>query len=136
MDLYVNVKGCPVSFRSSYLKFNLFRLQILKGLNEDIKDLKEINFRSLETFREMSLILDEYDKPYNNGMKMFALYFDINGGIPSEECVSVLKSFGRVDPERFDKSNESENLWYRNNFVIWKKMLAFAIEINEDIICS
>ena len=98
MDLYVNVKGCPVSFRSSYLKFNLFRLEILKGFNEDIRDLKEINFRSLETFREMSLILDEYDKPYNNGMKMFALYFDINGGIPSEECVSVLKSFGKEKP--------------------------------------
>ena len=39
-------------------------------------------------------ILEEYDKPYNIGMKLFANHSDCDGEFTPDECVLVLKSFG------------------------------------------
>ena len=53
--------------------------------------------------------MEEYDKPYNEGMKIFAKHSDCDGEITSDECVLLLKSFGRVDPDKFDK--DKDYLW-------------------------
>ena len=79
-------------------------------------------------------ILEEYDKPYNEGMKIFAYHSDCDGEITPEECVLLLKSFERVDPEKFENNNINDNDIYRESYEIWKKMMAFAIENNKSII--
>jgi len=79
-------------------------------------------------------ILDEYDQPYNEGMKIFANHSDCDGEITPEECVLLLKSFERVDPEKFENTNINDNDFYRESYEIWKKMMAFAIENNKSII--
>ena len=42
-------------------------------------------------------ILDKYDKPYNEGMKIFANLSDYEGEISPKECTLVLKEFQRVN---------------------------------------
>ena len=83
---------------------------------------------------QIDKILDEYDKPYNEGMKIFARHSDCDGEITSKECELLLKSFERVDPDKFDNSDEEMNEWYRESYDIWLNMLKYAIENNKSII--
>ena len=80
---------------------------------------------------KMEKILDEYDKPYNEGMKIFYYHSDCDGNISSKKCELLLKSFQRVDSEKFDNSDEYDNEWYRESVDIWKKMMTYAIENNK-----
>ena len=54
--------------------------------------------------------------------------------ITPDECVLILKSFGRIYPDKFDKSDEYNNDWYRESYVVWQKILAYAIENDKSII--
>ena len=86
------------------------------------------------TQEKINKILDEYDKPYNEGMKLFANHSDCDGEFTPDECVLILKSFGRVDPDKFDNSDEEDNKWFRESYVIWQKMMIYAIENNKSIL--
>ena len=157
MVLDVFVKGCDESFSCRYTGFSKFRREILRGWNEKLGELYEKKygflwdesgefmgwFQMLDKIKsaqsngiqeQMDKILDEYDKPYNEGMKIFARHSDCEGEINSKECELVLKSFERVDPDKFDNSNKELNEWYRESYDIWIKMLKYAIENNKSII--
>ena len=157
MVLDVFVKGCDESFSCRYTGFSKFRCEILRGWNEELGQLYEKkygflwdengefmgwfemlnkikNAQSNGIQEQMDKILDEYDKPYNEGMKIFARHSDCEGEITSKECELVLKSFERVDPDKFDNSNEEINEWYRESYDIWLKMLKYAVENNKSII--
>ena len=86
-----------------------------------------------DTKAKVNQILDEYDKPYNEGMKLFYYHSDCDGEITPDECVLLLKSFGRVDPEKFDKSNKDDYNFAVEGLEIWKKMMNYAIENNKSI---
>ena len=79
-------------------------------------------------------ILNEYDKPYNIGMKLFAKHSDCDGEFTPDECVLILKAFGRVDPEKFDNTKEMDNEFFRESYDIWQQMLTYAIENNQPIL--
>ena len=157
MVLDVFVKGCNESFSCRYTGFSKFRCEILRGWNEELGKLYEKKYgflwdksgelmgwfemldkiKSAESNRiqeQIDKILDEYDKPYNEGMKIFARHSDCEGEITSKECELVLKSFERVDPDKFDNSDEEINEWYRESYDIWLKMLKYAVENNKSII--
>ena len=154
MTLDVFVEGCEDSFECKYGGFTLFRCQIFKGWNQELGQLYEKKYGfiwdkknsiGLAGFfcvqsgfyknidKRMDQILEEYDRPYNEGMKIFAKHSDCDGEITSDECVLLLKSFGRVDPDKFDK-DEDYGDWYLESFDIWKKMMAYAIENNQSIL--
>ena len=155
MVLDVFVEGCDDSFSCQYTGFSMFRCQILKGWNQELGRLYEQKYGflwnkrgNLDFFALIGMlkfgqsndinvkfdeILEEYDKPYNEGMKIFANHSDCDGEITSDECVLLLKSFGRVDPDKFDK-DEDYGDWYLESFDIWKKMMAYAIENNQSIL--
>ena len=156
MVLDVYIEGCDISFSCRYSGFTKFRIEILRGWNQELGQLYEQshaqlfdrkNFATLGYFElllnmsipndleiKMNKILDEYDKPYNEGMKLFCYHSDCDGEITPEECALLLKSFERVDPEKFDKSDSYDNEWYRQSFDIWKKMMAYAIKNNKSIL--
>ena len=156
MVLDVFVEGCDDSFSCQYSGFSKFRCEILRAWNPELGRLYETKYGFLWNnqgliglFRMLSenkngnsnniqeqidKILDEYDKPYNEGMKIFAKHSDCDGEITSKECVLVLKSFERVDPDKFDNSDEEMNEWYRESYDIWLNMLKYAIENNKSII--
>ena len=155
MVLDVFVEGCDDSFSCQYTGFSMFRCQILKGWNQELGRLYEQKYGflwnkrgNLDFFALIGMlkfgqsndinvkfdeILEEYDKPYNEGMKIFAKHSDCDGEITSDECVLLLKSFGRVDPDKFDKDKDYHD-WYLESFDIWKKMMAYAIENNQSIL--
>ena len=158
MVLDVYVEGCEVSFSCQYSGFGKFRCEILRGWNPELGRLYDRKYGFLwERGKNMELgflqmllgaqlginndpqeqidnILDEYDKPYNEGMKIFAKHSDCDGEFTPDECVLILKSFGRVDPDKFDNSNEANNEWFRESYEIWQQMLAYAIENNKSIV--
>ena len=154
MVLDVFVEGCDDSFSCQYTGFSMFRCQILKGWNQELGKLYEQKYGFIWDIKKsiglagffciqsgfyknidkrMDQILEEYDKPYNEGMKIFANHSDCDGEITSDECVLLLKSFGRVDPDKFDKDEDYHD-WYLESFDIWKKMMAYAIENNQSIL--
>ena len=158
MVLDVFVEGCDVSFSCQYSGFGKFRCEILRGWNPELGRLYERKYgflfdrgKSFElgmlqmmfsnqlgfknTIQEqIDNILDEYDQPYNEGMKLFANHSDCDGEFTPDECELILKSFGRVDPEKFDNSDEYNNKWYRESYVVWQKMLTYAIENEKSIL--
>ena len=159
MSLDIFVEGCENYFSSTYIGFQRFRCEILKGWNSELGDLYQNRFSYLwnnnedpfpfgiiemmELFQikhssvaieKINKLLDEYDKPYNEGMKIFIHHSDGGGEITPDECVLLLKSFGRVNPDNFDNTVEENNIWFRKGYNIWMKMLAFAIENNRSII--
>ena len=155
MVLDIFVKGCKYSITCGYSGFSLFRCEVLRIWNQELGKLYK---QQLDSFLEDSdndgklefpeyfkkyqerksvvekikKILDEYDKPYNEGMRLFAFHSDCDGEISPKECVLLLKSFGRIDPEKFEKS--IHNHFLRKSYGIWLKMLAYAIENNKSII--
>ena len=158
LDLYVedNAKNEDYSISCAYSGFTYFRCELLRGWNENLAELYEIYFSDLMerertyktinekeiseymsnkslTERKIKQILDEYDKPYNKGMKLFIYHSDCDGEFTPSECELILKSFGRVDPNKFDK-NDIHFGFYNMMYKKWKKMMAFAIEINKNII--
>ena len=156
MVLDVFVEGCDESFSCRYTGFTKFRSEIFRGWNEELGRLYEqkyaflfddnldvgaLGFMGLVKMGrpnhldvQMRKILDEYDVPYNEGMKIFFYHSDCDGEITPDECKLLLKSFERVDPEKFDKSDEDINEWYRERYEIWKKMIQYAIRNNKSII--
>ena len=160
MALDVIVDGFE-KFHCSYSSFSIFRRQILRGWNKEFGVLYELYFKIIDHgsieeiykrefdilnkytrnqlldpfFIETKLdeILNEYDKPYNEGMKIFAHHSDYDGELTPEESVLVLKSFNRVNPDNFKKLDVYYNTWCRNSLKLWKKMLAYAIENNKII---
>ena len=157
MVLDIFVEGCDDSFSCQYSGFSKFRCEILRGWNQELGKLYEKKYGFLwnksgglkELFEmlnevkngqsngiqeQIDKILDEYDKPYNEGMKIFARHSDCDGEITSKECELVLKAFERVDPDKFDNSDEEMNEWYRESYDIWLKMLKYAVENNKSII--
>ena len=154
MTLDVFVEGCEDSFECKYGGFTLFRCQIFKGWNQELGKLYEQKYGFIWDIKKsigvagffciqsgfyknidkrMDQILEEYDRPYNEGMKIFANHSDCDGEITSDECVLLLKSFGRVDPDKFDKDEDYDD-WYLESFDIWKKMMAYAIENDQSIL--
>ena len=163
MTLDVYVEWCDDSMSCMYSGFSKFRTEILRGWNEELGRLYEIqlNFmvgkkfdndffefmsKHLNNIKEGSVeyiksynekkkkILDEFDKPYNEGMKIFANHSDCDGEITPAESELVLKAFMRVDPEKFDNSDEENNKWYRETYETWIKMLKYSIENDKSII--
>ena len=157
MVLDVYVEGFEESMECQYSGFSKFRCEILRGWNEDLGKLYEkkyafiwdrkdefglLRFAALLTRKEelnsldeeMEKILNEFDKPYNEGMKLFFYHSDCDGEFTPKECVLLLQSFGRVNPEKFDNSDEEMNQWYRETYDVWIKMLNYAIEHNKPIL--
>jgi len=157
MVLDIFVEGCDDSMSCQYSGFGKFRCEILRGWNEELGKLYqekygclwnrdiEFGFLALASILtktneiksiddKMKKILEEYDKPYNEGMKIFFYHSDCDGEINPAECELVLTSFNRVDPEKFDKSNEEINEWLRESYNTWIVMLKYAIENNKPII--
>ena len=157
MVLDIFVEGCDDSMSCQYSGFGKFRCEILRGWNEELGKLyqekygflwnRDIEFGFLALVSmltkineinciddKMKKILEEYDKPYNEGMKIFFYHSDCDGEISPAECELILKSFNHVDPEKFDKSNEETNEWLRESYNTWIVMLKYAIENNKPII--
>ena len=158
MVLDVFVEGCEDSFSCQYSGFGKFRCEILRGWNQRLGELYEKKYGFLwnrnsgfelglltmmmgnrfgfqNTIQEeIDQILNEYDSPYNEGMKLFAKHSDCDGEFTPDECVLILKSFTRVDPDKFDNSDEEYNEWFRESYIIWQKMLTYAIENNKSIV--
>ena len=163
MVLYIFVEGCEDSMNCRYSEFSKFRTEILRGWNEELGKLyeKKLNFMfegkmeddffkiflndvnnyndgitvyMKEIDEKINKILDEYDKPYNKGMKIFFFHSDCDGEITSDESVLVLEAFRRVDPEKFDNSDEEANIWHRKSYQTWINMLKYSIENGKSII--
>ena len=154
MTLDVFVEGCEDSFECKYGGFTLFRCQIFKGWNQELGKLYEQKYGFIWDIKKsiglagffciqsgfyknidkrMDQILEEYDRPYNEGMKILYNHSDCDGEITPDECVLLLGSFGRVDPDKFDKDEDYDD-WYLESFDIWKKMMAYAIENDQSIL--
>ena len=159
MVLDVFVEGYDESFSCGYVGFTRFRCEILRGWNQELGELYEKNYSYLwnendnsaalgflhmialynskqrnGTQEKINKILDEYDRPYNEGMKIFANHSDCDGEITPKECVLVLDAFKRVNPDKFDNSNKEHNEWFRESYDIWIKMLKYAVDNNKSII--
>ena len=157
MVLDIFVEGCNAEMSCRYSGFSKFRCEILRGWNEELGRLYEekLGFlwdsfkpsnmfgitdlmlhpdKAKEQEKRMKKILDEFDKPYNEGMKLFFYHSDCDGEFNPKECELVLKAFNHVDPEKFDKSNEDTNKWLKESYDIWIEMLTYAIENNKSII--
>ena len=163
MTLDVYVEGCDASMSCMYSGFSKFRTEILRGWNEELgklyekrlnfmfkgdfdKDFFEILSKHQDNLKEgfaeyfksydekIKKILDEFDKPYNEGMKIFAYHSDCDGEITPAQSELVLKAFMRVDPEKFDDSDEENNKWYRETYETWITMLTYSIENGKSII--
>ena len=50
-----------------------------------------------------------------------------------QKSLLILKSFDRVNLDQFDESDKVNIGWHRESYYVWKKMLAYAIENNENI---
>ena len=163
MVLDVFVRGCKISFSCQYSGFSKFRGEILRGWNEELGQLYQQQFNSLhdiiirsfnidnenlllrnhfvlnrrkEIESRIEKILNEYDKPYNEGMKIFAYHSDCDGEITPSQCELLLKAFEHVDVDKFDDSNEEMNEWYRESYENWIQMMIYAIENNKSILFS
>ena len=157
MVLDICVEGCDASMSCRYSGFSKFRCEILRGWNEELGRLYEekLGFlwddnntfsmfglanmlvnpeKAKEHDRKIAKILDEYDKPYNEGIKLFYHHSDCDGEFNPKECELVLKAFNHVDPEKFDKKDEETNKWLRESYETWITMLKYAIENNKSII--
>ena len=103
--------------------------EVLKKYSYSYNDINNRKFLS----NKIEKILNEYDKPYNEGMKILAYHSEGDGIITPEESILILKSFDRVNPDKFEESDKNNIGWHRESYYVWKKMLAFAIENNENI---
>ena len=159
MVLDAFVEGCDESFSCAYRGFAKFKCEIFRGWNEDLGKLYDENFRYLwqgfDTTKENSFdfngliklhyerengivgqkikkILNEFDKPYNEGMKLF---YDLGDNeVSPKECKIILDAFERVNVEKFDKSDEYTNEWLIEGYNTWKIMLKYAVDNNVNLI--
>ena len=79
-------------------------------------------------------ILNEYDKPYNEGMKIF--YGLGDNRVSHIECKLILDALERVDVEKFDKADAEINEWLNDSYDTWKIMLKYAVDNNVDLVCG
>ena len=161
MVLDVYVEGCEERFSCANSGFAKFKCEIFRGWNEDLGKLYEENFRYLWQDFDTSIaknfdfndliklhyerekgvlgqnikkILDEFDKPYNEGMKLF---YGLGDNVVSpKECKIILDSFERVNAEKFDKSDQDMNEWLVESYDTWKIMLKYAVDNNVNLICG
>ena len=157
MVLNVFVEGCNESMNVRNVGFTKFICEILRGWNlelgrlyeekygyswDDNTELGILKYALMLTRKEetnqltekIKKILDEYDKPYNEGMKIFAYHSDCEGEISPKECTLVLKEFQRVNTDNFDKSDDETYEWIKENYDIWITMLKYSIENDKPII--
>ena len=136
MVLDVIVEGCDYSFGCQYSGFHIFRAEIIRGWNEELGDLykKILHYYSRrdEDFAKANKILDEYDKPYNVGMRLFFYHSDCDGEFTPAESELVLATFKHVNPDKFKKSIYYP--WIRQSYYIWIKMLEYSIENNKSVL--
>ena len=152
LDIYI--EGCDDSISCHYSGFEKFRCEILRGWNEELGKLYEqkygflwerkneiCSFSFLLIYNEaksldyrMRKILDEYDRPYNEGIKLFFYHSDCDGEFTPEECELLLKSFEHVNPEKFDNSDKQTNEWLRETYEIWINMIQNSINNNKSIL--
>ena len=158
-DAYV--EGCDERFSCAYRGFAKFKCEIFRGWNEELGKLYDENFRYLwedsdtsitNNFNFMDLIrlynerengvigqkmkkiLNEYDKPYNEGMKIF--YGLGDNRVSPKECKLILDALERVDVEKFDKADAEINEWLNDSYDTWKIMLKYAVDNNVDLVCG
>ena len=134
MVLEVYVEGCDDYMSCTYSGFSKFRCEVLRGWNEELGKLYEEKYYYDGNMNKMKKILNEYDKPYNEGMKLFCFHSDGDGEFTPAECELLLKSFEHVDPDKFDNSNKEENDWLKESFEKWINMIKYAINNNKSII--
>ena len=145
MVLLVHVEGCDDSMNCSYSSFSKFRCEIIRGWNEELGELyehrhsygfgrDEITDSLIFFILKVKKILDEYDKPFNEGIKLFFYHSDNDGEFTPSECELLLKSFGHVDPEKFKSSDETTLYWLRESYEKWINMIKYAIENNKSIL--
>ena len=160
MTLDIFIEGYDESFSCRYSGFGYLRWHILNGWNQELGRLYHQKFGflwgrndnsfglgllnllrfsgkfggNIDEEERMNQILEEYDRPYNEGMKLFFHHSDCDGEINPSESELLLKSFGRVDPEKFDKSDEDDYEFVVNGFRTWKKMLTYSIENGKSIL--
>ena len=160
MVLDAFVEGCEQSFSCAYRGFAKFKCEIFRGWNEELGKLYEeksgylwdenrsitpsFNFMDLlQLYKErengilgqkIKKILNEYDKPFNEGMKIFYNLGDSK--ISPNECKLILDSFNRVDIGKFDKSDADTYDWIVESYDIWKEMLKYAVDNNKNFICG
>ena len=151
MTFTASVEGCEEDFECQFFGWAQFMCEIIRGWNEELGKLYEKKYRFLwdrntsffipimfmaskskELDGEMAKILDEYDKPYNEGIKLFLKPKNDNEYTPAE-CELILAVFERVDPDKFDNSDDHSNRWYRESYIMWIRMLKYAIENNKSI---
>ena len=157
-DAYV--EGCNIRFSCGYPGLERFKCEIFKGWNEELGKLFEeksrylwdeddritpyFSFMELIQFaaeRENGLlgqkikkILNEYDIPYNEGMKLFYKLGDTL--LSPNDCKLILDAFNRVDTSKFDKSNEDDHEWFMDSYDTWKTMLKYAVDNNKEMRCG
>ena len=116
MVLDVYVEGCNERFSCAYRGFPIFKCEILRGWNEELGRLYKENSKYLWTndnlTQKSKKILEEYDKPYNEGMKLFIHPCNEFNYTPAE-CELLLAVFERVDPDKFNNYNKNDNKWYK-----------------------
>ena len=134
MVLDVFVEGCDDYMSCQYSGFYKFRCEILRGWNEELGKLYEQKYFYEKNMNKMKKILNEYDKPYNEGMKLFFFHSDCDGEFTPAECKLLLKSFEHVDPDKFDNSDKETNSWLKESFEKWINMIKYAIVNNKNII--
>ena len=160
MGFDARVDGCEESFSCSHGGLAKFKCEIFRGWNEELGILYEEKSRYLwddnhtftQNFSFMELIqlykerengilgqkirkiLNEYDKPFNEGMKIF--YDVADCLLTPKQCKLILDAFNRVDINKFDKSDKDIHEWLIESYDIWKEMLQYAIDHNENIRCG
>ena len=159
MVLDAFVEGCKKRFSCAYRGFAKFKCEIFRGWNEQLGQLYDYNYgdswdenriRPFLDFDElahlynekengiiaqkMKKILDEYDKPFNEGMKLFFNLSDKE--VSPKECKLILEALERVDIEKFDKSDKDTYEWVIESLDIWKTMLKYAVDNNKNLICG
>ena len=153
MTFGASVEGCAEDFECQYFGWAKFKCEILRGWNEELGKLYAQKYGFLwnrnrhslfglipflipsegrELDEKMNQILDEYDKPYNEGMKLFLNPNNDYEYTPAE-CELILPAFERVDPDKFDKSDDHSNRWYNEAYIVWIRMFKYAIENNISI---
>ena len=142
------VEGCKDNFSCGYAGWFEVSCEIIRGWNEELAKLFEKKYghywdrsytytipsesKRKELDEKMNEILNKYDKPYNEGMKLFIHPCNEFNYTPAE-CELLLAVFERVDPDKFNNYNKNDNKWYKKVYIIWIRMLKYAIENNENL---
>ena len=160
MEMRICVEGCEHFMICTRSEFAKFKVEVLRGWNEELSELLaqkykhsfydpiDVNqdFIRIEILNTLSSattdtsalklnidkILNEFDLPYNKGMKIFIYITENTFHITPEESKLILESFKRVDDEKFQKNEYYERL--KVNFYSWIEMLLFSVSHQKNIV--